>query len=137
MNRRTEIRSKLVLGLFLLFPLLGCASTFSGRIIDCDTREPIEGTVVVAYWYEAWGTFAGEATRLKDVKETLTDKEGKWSIRGPKGRPSDSSNDFIVFLTGITGIPYTRQPDFIVFKPGILLLAASIWYRCMPRAKSN
>lgn len=92
--------------------------TFHRKLIDANTKDPIEGAVVVAIWYEARGTIAGESTRLKDLKETLTDKDGKWSIQGPKGRPIDSSSDFIVLLTLITGIHYTREPEFLIFKPG-------------------
>lgn len=90
------------------------AKTFKGRLIDADTKEPIEGAVVVASWNKAIDTIAGESTTLIDVKECLTDKNGEWSITGPKGR-----------LPGHGPIPplslfisYTREPLFIVFKPG-------------------
>src|SRR4030042_100472 len=90
------------------------AKTFKGRVIDADTKEPIQGAVVVAYWYKAIATIAGESTTLKDVKECLTDKNGRWSIIGPKGR-----------LPGHGPIPplslfisYTREPQFIIFQPG-------------------
>ncbi len=98
-----------------LLPLVGCATTFHGKVIDADTREPIEGAVVVAYWYEARATIAGEDTRLEEVKETMTDKEGKWSIEGTRGQ--EPSNSLALF-TFLTGAHYTREPLFIVFKPG-------------------
>src|SRR4030042_2992961 len=88
------------------------AKTFKGRVIDADTKEPIEGAVVVASWYKAIATIAGESTTLKDVKECLTDKNGDWSIRGPKGKPYAPIPLLSLF------IPYTREPVFIVFKPG-------------------
>jgi hypothetical protein len=90
------------------------AKTFKGRVIDADTKEPIEGAVVVAYWYKAIATIAGESTTLKDVKECLTDKNGKWSITGPKGRPPGHGPIPPLSLF----ISYTREPVFIVFKPG-------------------
>ena len=86
--------------------------TFRGRVIDADTKQPIEGAVVVVHWYKARYTFTGETTTLKDVKECLTDKNGRWSITGPKGR-----NDWPIPLLSVV-IPYTREPQFIVFKPG-------------------
>ena len=58
------------------------AATFKGKVIDADTREPIEGAVVVAVWHEATSTISGESTRLKDVEECLTDKNGEWTIDG-------------------------------------------------------
>jgi hypothetical protein len=88
--------------------------TFSGKVIDADTGEPIEGAVVVASWIEAWPGIAGEGSRLKDVKETLTDKSGSWSITGPKGQ----MNDEHPYLSLLLGLHYTREPEFIIFKPG-------------------
>ena len=88
------------------------AKTFKGRVVDADTKEPIEGAVVVAYWYRARDTIAGESTTLKEIKECLTDKNGEWSISGQRGR-----NDWPIPYLSLF-IPYTRQPAFIVFKPG-------------------
>ena len=90
------------------------AKTFKGRVVDADTKGPIEGAVVVAYWYKATATITGDATELKDVKECLTGKNGEWSINGPKGRPNNPNPLF----TLMTGTYYTREPQFIVFKPG-------------------
>lgn len=87
---------------------------YSGRVINADTKEPIEGAIVVAYWLEATKTLAGDDTRLKDVKETLTDKEGKWSIIGPE----HEGRSFIRFILSFFGGYKTREPSFIVFKPG-------------------
>ena len=92
-----------------------CAATFKGKVIDADTKQPIEGAVVVASWREARAGIAGEDTRLKDVKETLTDKNGEWVIKGPKGREGGNITAIFTFLTGTY---YTRPPQLIVFKPG-------------------
>jgi hypothetical protein len=107
--------------LFTLFIALttlvisACGATFHGRIIDADTREPIEGAAVVASWSEERATIAGPTGRLKDVKETLTDKNGEWVIKGPKGR---IGGDTLAMFTFFTGMYYTEPPLFIVFKPG-------------------
>lgn len=92
----------------------GNDTIFRGRVIDADTKEPIEGTVVVAYWLKAWQTISGEKTELKEVKEILTDKNGEWSIAGPKGQENDPHPYFSFFLF----LSYIREPAFIVFKPG-------------------
>jgi hypothetical protein len=90
------------------------AKTFSGRVIDADTQEPIEGAVVVVYWHEARRTSIGDlSTRLKDVKETLTDKNGEWSVAGSAG----GENTISSYLSLITGMYYTMEPQFIIFKP--------------------
>ncbi|NWF76885.1 MAG: hypothetical protein HXY53_10055 [Nitrospirae bacterium] len=100
---------------FIFFSTTACGETFRGKVIDADTKEPIEGAVVVASWLEERATPAGPTSRLKDVKETLTDKNGEWVIKGPKGR--DGGNITAIF-TFLTGTYYTLPPEFIVFKPG-------------------
>jgi len=88
--------------------------TYSGKVIDADTREPMEGAVLVIYWLKASQTVSGENTELKEVKETLTDRNGEWAIRGPKGEENDPHPHLSFFL----GLSYVREPSFIVFKPG-------------------
>ena len=90
--------------------------TFCGKVIDADMGESIEGAVVVVYWYEAsWIPFGEWIVRLKDVKETLTDKNGEWTIKGPAGSGVNS----LAYDTALMGVTfYTREPEFIVFKPG-------------------
>ena len=92
------------------------AKTFNGRVIDADTKEPIEGAVVVVYWHEAsWIPFGEWIVRLKDVNETLTDKNGEWTIKGPAGSEVNS----LAYHTALMGVTfYTREPEIIVFKPG-------------------
>lgn len=97
--------------------LTGCV-TYHGRVIDAETKQPIEGAVVVASWLEEQGSFAGGVSRLDDVKETLTDKNGEWSIRGPRGTRSDCMSNCFNILTFVSGTHYTLPPEFIVFKPG-------------------
>ena len=99
--------------MFLTIPAY--AATFKGKVIDADTKQPIEGAVVVASWVEERATIAGPSTRSKDVKEILTDKNGEWVIEGPKGREGDNITAIFTFLTSFY---YTRPPEFVVFKPG-------------------
>lgn len=99
--------------MFMLLTMPAYAATFKGKVIDADSKEPIEGAVVVASWSESTATITGGSQRSKDVKETLTDKNGEWEIRGPKGDRIISQ----VFAM-IPGIYYTEAPEFIVFKPG-------------------
>ena len=110
--------NKFTITIFLILCFLStsaCAATFKGRVIDADTKEPIEGAVVVVSWSEERATPTGSTTRLKDVKETLTDENGEWVIQGPKGR--DMGNISAIF-TLLTGTYITNPPEFIVFKPG-------------------
>lgn len=101
--------------MFIFFCTTVYGETFRGKVIDANTKEPIEGAVVVASWNEERATPAGPTTRLKDIKETLTNKNGEWVIEGPKGRDGGHITAIFTFLTGIY---YTLPPEFIVFKPG-------------------
>jgi len=112
------MKKKKIFVLMLLFIpifLSACDKTYSGKVIDADTKEPIEGAVVVATWLEETATVAGPSERFKDVKETLTDKNGEWFIKGPRGQ---KGGNITAIYTFITGGYYTRRPGFIVFKPG-------------------
>jgi hypothetical protein len=112
---RTGLISILIVTWLFVVTTCVSAKTFHGQVIDADTKEPIEGAVVVAYWYKARTTLLGEEdVTLKDVKETLTDKNGQWAVTGPKGR----EHDLFPYFSTITGIYYTQPPLFIVFKPG-------------------
>lgn len=115
MRRTSHILIRLMLGLIWLGPLVGCATTFHGKVVDYETREPIEGAAVVVYWYSARPDWFGENSYLKEVKETLTDRNGEWSIKGEKGREGPI---IPCFVFGVAGLRYTREPEFIVFKPG-------------------
>ena len=88
---------------------------FGGRVIDADTKEPIEGAVVVASWNEEkWIPLGEWMVRPKDVKETLTNKNGEWSIKGPAG----GENSLSYYLSLISVLYHTTEPQFIIFKPG-------------------
>lgn len=95
---------------------------YHGKVIDADTKAPIEGAVVVASWREERPTPTGPTSRLEDVTETLTDKNGVWSIRGARGEklgPWTLVSYATSFFTGfIWGTYTTQRPEFIVFKPG-------------------
>jgi hypothetical protein len=114
--------SKPVLSIFLIFAwvvvitpnALSKDVTYRGKVIDADTKEPIAGAAVVVHWNKAWQTISGESTELKEVKEILTDKNGEWSIVGPKGKEHDPHPYLSFFLL----LSYTRKPVFIIFKPG-------------------
>jgi hypothetical protein len=85
---------------------------FRGRVIDAETRQPIEGAVVVVA-YGKWevGGPGGGSTRTFDAKETLTDKNGEF---------------FFPSYTTIIG-PFSRtsSADFIIFKPGYRAISRS------------
>ncbi len=52
---------------------------FRGKVIDTETKEPIEGAVVVVvYEKHVYGLGTGGYSTVVKVKETLTDKNGEF-----------------------------------------------------------
>lgn len=76
-----------------------------GKIIDIETKEPIEGAVVLAVWQRAYRTVSGDKTYFYEAKEVLTDKEGNFEI--PAYTP----------INLLPIISYIRGPEFTIFKP--------------------
>lgn len=90
--------------------------TYSGKVIDSETLEPINGVAVAGEWSK-WGG-GGFFYHYKDyyVKEILTDENGEWEIVGPEvSRTSDATN-FEIIRTIFFG--YIKEPPtFVFFKP--------------------
>lgn len=78
---------------------------YNGRVVDVDTKEPIEGAVVVAiYEKHTLNPPAGSYTNVIGVKETLTDKNGSFNF------PS--------YTTVIHPLSYSGNCTFLIYKPG-------------------
>jgi hypothetical protein len=122
MNKNMKKRFILAMA-FVLMSTSAFAYTFKGRVVDGETGKPIEGAVVVAHWNEEQATPTGPHTRLKEVKETLTDKEGRWKIRGPRGGEFGNVKAFLSLIMG----HFTNRPEFIIFKPGYCSLPQGLY----------
>lgn len=95
--------------IFILF--FNCEFAFAsgpwkGKIIDTETKEPLEGAVVVAFWRRVWRTPAGGNSYIYEVKEVVTDKEGRFEI------PSYTPINLLLLVS------YMKGPEFVIFKPG-------------------
>lgn len=77
---------------------------FKGRVIDANTKEPIAGAVVVATYYKATMGVPHRYSSIINVRETLTDTNGEFSI------PS--------YTTMIQPLSVSFYVDFIIYKPG-------------------
>ena len=96
----------LVTSLFVLPACATAAGPWKGKVIDHDTKEPIEGAAVVAvFTADRFGGGGGPVEKFVDAKETVTDKDGNWEI--PAYSP--------------VSMPLIREmndPRFTIFKPG-------------------
>jgi hypothetical protein len=111
-SRNRHITISLVMVLFLVaWPLTTNASwliyhkpAFEGQVIDIDTKEPIEGAVVTAYYQRTFVIGFGEGPVGFSVQETLSDKEGKFVI------PS--------FTTLLIPVFFGTTAEIGIYKPG-------------------
>lgn len=87
---------------------------YRGKVVDAETKEPIEGAVVVAVWTRRVFRIVENKTVFADAKEVLTDKNGEFEIpgytRGKVGRN---------YLEKLFGLQHfgINEPAFYILKP--------------------
>ncbi len=55
---------------------------YEGKVIDAETRKPVEGVVVLGVWYKEAPTVAGAVSSYYDARETVSDRNGDFRIPG-------------------------------------------------------
>ena len=78
--------------------------SFEGKVVDTETKEPIEGAAVLAVYYGSTDSIAGSSHYAVDAQETLTDANGEFKI------PAQT-----VKLKDVSGKP---RGKLMIFKPG-------------------
>jgi len=113
-----------------LFFLTGCTpfrydGPYNGRIINADTAEPVEGVAVLGVWYKEYPGPAGEISEFHDARETVTDKNGEFSIpgMGPQFLSSVGIMNVMIFKAGFEPIEGTWSS----FKIDLLLRKSIQW----------
>lgn len=88
-------------------PLQYVIEPMEARIVDAETKQPIEGVVVVAHWELEHGTVGGNVPsgQLK-VMESVTNKDGRFAFSG--FGPETVWDSFLV----------NKDPELIIFKSG-------------------
>lgn len=112
---------KCVSALIPIILLSGCVTEYSAKpitawVVDAQTKRPIPGVAVVAYWELEGGLEGGEELGEVMVKDAVTDANGRFTIPGwgPKAIPRGlSSNARLKDL----------DPELVLFKTGYEYLA--------------
>ena len=83
---------------------------FEGRVIDADTKQPIEGAAVLAVYDRCLPSIQGSISFSIDAQETLTDKYGEFKIPEAKmwfgGKPrSPQEQKLTIFKPGYGVLP--------------------------------
>ena len=96
---------------FLTLTFTSCAlyhhyGSYYGKIVDEETKKPLEGVVVLADYY-TWlhASPGGPGVYFLDTQEVVTDQSGEFKI------PSLNAFAFRPLST------FNEQPYFIIFKP--------------------
>ena len=98
---------------------------YEGKVIDADTREPIQGVVVLGTWYTAQFSPAGATHNFYDARETVTDRNGEFSIPG-MGLRVMSNLEPMHILIFKAGYEYLNVP-WVSIKKDILLKEKIKW----------
>jgi len=88
-----------VLFLVMILVASSCNAEITGTVVDAETGEPIEGAVVLVEWIITKGLPGMSYGETYEVKEALTNKEGKVNI-------SDVLS------------PFVRSPRVTIYKKG-------------------
>jgi hypothetical protein len=110
-------KSYLIIVLSMILTITFCTSCFAGwliyhkpafkgKIVDAETKKPIEGAVVVAMYkkYPIISGPGGGSASIMHIKEALTDKKGEFHISS--------------YTTFIQPLFIEDDVDFIIYKPG-------------------
>lgn len=90
-----------------LLPETYSAASITGRVIDEENEQPVEGAHVIVYWQLYKGGYAGRyPTDILKVEETITDKDGRYHFDG--WGP-------VVAIAGDLGY---QAPELLLFKAG-------------------
>ena len=96
---------------------------YMGKVIDSETKQPIEGAVVVAVYHkESMGIVESYSFVVK-VKETLTDKKGSFY--------------FPPYTTIISPLSWEDRVTFIIYKPGYSSFPKHYEFMIYPVKKVN
>lgn len=119
-----------ILALIMLMSLTvsGCAAQVTGTVLDSETGKPVEGAVVLVEWSMTKGVPGLAYGETYRTAETLTDKEGKFSV--PKVmNPLVNRPIMVVYKKGYVAwrndfvFPtWEKRPNFIDNKPAIIKL---------------
>lgn len=90
--------------LFIIFWPCAFLSSYKGKVIDADTKEPIEGAAVLVVYSNFYPSIAGSISSTGDAQETLTDKNGEFKIPWKINLYGDAK--------------FIPDGEVIIFKPG-------------------
>jgi hypothetical protein len=109
MSRRLALAIRTLLmataALCLCVEVTDAAGPWRAQVVNAETKEPLEGVVVLAWWTRHVRSLGGPSSEYRDSQEVVTDRSGRFAIAP---RTFFSLNPLVFF----------RGPFFGLFKPG-------------------
>jgi hypothetical protein len=78
----SKVKIILIAVMFISVVCAGCYAGITGKVIDAETQQPIEGAVVLVEWTKTKGFPGMSHTESAKVIEVVSDKDGKVEIAG-------------------------------------------------------
>lgn len=108
---RSDLRTmRVILVVLMSLMVLGgpradAAGPWQAQVVAGDTKQPVDGVVVLAWWTRNVRSLGGPSEDYRDSQEVVTDKDGRFTI---EPRWFFSLNPLVFF----------RGPFVAMFKPG-------------------
>jgi hypothetical protein len=106
------MRKSALVVLFCLIPSLPgaeAAGPWQAQVVSAETKQPLEGVVVLAWWTRHVRSFGGPSEEYRDSQEVLTDKDGRFTIAS---RWFFSLNPLVFFCGPFFGMFKSGYGDF-------------------------
>jgi hypothetical protein len=101
----------MILLIFIMMPSSGCYSGINGKVVDNITGNALEGALVLVQWRKpVYESIEGISRKILLNTETLTDKEGKFSIMNTFMNPFAYPPVMIIYKEGY--IPWCNDAIF-------------------------
>jgi len=81
------------------------AGPWQAQVVSAETKQPLAGVVVLAWWTRHVRSFGGPSEEYRDSQEVLTDKDGRFAI-APR------------WFFSLNPLVFFRGPFFAMFKSG-------------------
>jgi len=91
---------------------------YEGKVVDQESQEPIEGAVVLGTWHTIQPSMGGGVSYYSDARETVTDVNGNFTIRG-QGLRIMSNLEPMGVLIFKSGYSYEQIGSWDTLKTGI------------------
>jgi len=126
------MKKKILISILIIFSVLiilgnllgkGCIvyheGSFKGKVIDAETKEPIEGVVVLAIYNVRYPRIIESDTEPEDAVEVLTNKNGEFYI------------PWNLYLS-LKPLASGETPEFIIYKPGYCTFPSFQYFEIFP-----